>query len=340
MRLKMPKLMQAAVITHYKQTSPEIKTVPIPTLQPTDVLVKIKAASLNPIDLKTMAGGLRPLLTYDMPLIIGSDFSGEIVAIGSRVTQFQVGDAVYGRPQKTRIGSFAEYLAIDAQEIALKPSNLSYEESAAVPLVGLTSYQALHDILKLHPGQKILIQAGAGGIGTLAIQLAKRLGATVATTTSAANVDFVRSLGADQIIDYHTQNFADLLTNYDAVFDTLGGHALEQAFSIVKPSGQIVSISGLPDRQFAQEYGLPRWKQALFGVVTHRLTRLQKQTDTTYHFLFMWPSGAELATLARLIEAQELRPIIDRTFPFHELDQALTTLKTGHARGKIVLSLT
>ena len=331
--------MKAAVITHYQQVIPSIKTVAIPTLQPTDVLVKIKAASINPIDLKTMAGGLKILLSYQMPLIIGSDFAGEVVAVGTDVTTFKVGDAVYGRPRKNRIGTFAEYLAVDANDIALKPRNLSFKEAAAMPLVGLTSYQALHDILQIKPGQHVLIQAGAGGIGTVAIQLAKRLGAIVATTTSPRNFDLVRKLGADRVIDYHTENFADALTDYDAVFDTLGGKNLEQAFSIVKPGGQVVSISGLPNARFAKEYGLSRWKRGLFRLATHRLDHLEKQTQVAYRFLFMWPSGTELAELTRLIEQEQLRPIIDRNFNFDELNRALAYAKNGHARGKIILNI-
>ena len=333
------KTMKAAVITHYKQATPSIKTVAMPTPQPTDVLVKIKAASINPIDLKTMAGGLKILLPYQMPLIIGSDFAGEVVAVGADVTTFKVGDAVYGRPRKNRIGTFAEYLAVDATDIALKPRNLSFKEAAAMPLVGLTSYQALHDILQIKPGQHVLIQAGAGGIGTVAIQLAKRLGAIVATTTSPRNFDLVRKLGADRIIDYHTENFADALTDYDAVFDTLGGKNLEQAFSIVKPGGQVVSISGLPNARFAKAYGLPRWKRALFRLATHRLNHLEKQTRVAYRFLFMWPSGTELTELTRLIEQEQLHPIIDRSFSFDELNRALAYAKNGHARGKIILKI-
>ena len=335
----MSEKMQAALLTHYGQVTPLIKTVPVPTPRATDVLVRIRAASLNPIDLKTMAGGLKFLLPYRMPLILGSDFAGEIVAVGNQVTQFRVGDAVYGRPRKSRIGTFAEYLAVDAADIALKPRNLTFNEAAAIPLVGLTSYQALHDILRVKPGQKVLIQAGAGGIGTIAIQLATYLGAQVATTTSPKNFALVRSLGADRVIDYHNEDFATTLTNYDAVFDTLGGKSLEQAFSVVRRGGQVVSISGLPNVRFAKAYGLPLWKQGVLGIVTHRLTRLERQSGVAYHFLFMAPSGEELALLAALIVAGKLRPVIDRTFQFRDLDQALVYSKRGHARGKVIVEL-
>jgi len=335
----MHKTMKAALITHYKQMTPTIESVPIPLLKPNDVLIKVKAASINPVDLKIMAGGMRMLLKYQMPLIIGNDFAGEIVAVGTQITQFKLGDAVYGRPRKQRIGTFSEYFATDIADIALKPVNLSYEEAAAIPLVGLTSYQALHDLMDLQPGKKVLIQAGAGGIGTLAIQLAKELGAEVTTTTSQKNIDLVKSLGADRVIDYHHEDFADILTNYDAVFDTLGGKQLEQAFRIVKPGGQVVSITGLPNERFAKEFNLPRWKQWLFRLATQRLHRLEKQTQVHYRFLYMWPSHPELMVLTRLIESNRLRPVVDRVFPFAELAQALQYSQKGHAQGKIVVRI-
>lgn len=335
----MTNMMQAAQINHYHQNQLVIQPTPLPRLQANDVLVKIMAASINPLDLKIMAGGLKLILPYQMPLTLGNDFAGEVVAVGPNVTQFKVGDAVYGRPRKSRIGTFAEYLAVNTEDIALKPQNLDYQQAAALPLVGLTSYQALHDLMDLHPGQKVLIQGGAGGIGTLAIQLAKSMGAFVATTASRKNFELVTALGADQVIDYHMENFAEVLSDYDAVFDTRGGHTLEQAFRVVKPGGHVVSISGLPTAQFAKDYGLPRWKQALFGLASHKLMRLARQSQATYHFLFMWPSGQELQLLTNLVERQTLRPLIDRVFTFDHLNQALDYSRKGHARGKIVINI-
>lgn len=335
----MTKTMRAALITHYRQAAPVIQRVPVPTPNANDVLVQIRAASINPIDLKTMAGGLKFLLPYQMPLILGSDFAGIVVAVGTHVTGFQVGDAVYGRPRKHRIGTFAEYLAVDQADIALKPHNLSFTEAAAIPLVGLTSYQALHDLLHLRPGQRVLIQAGAGGIGTVAIQLAKTLGAKVTTTTSQKNTAFVQSLGADKVIDYHHEDFATTLSDYDAVFDTLGGPNLLRAFQIVKPGGRVVSISGLPDAKFARSYGLPWWKRQLIQLASHRLTQTAKHAHVSYHFLFMKPSHAQLTILTDLIVQERLRPIIDRTFPLTELPEALAYSHQGHARGKIVVTM-
>lgn len=335
----MSKMMSAAVIDHYRQAELRFTTMPQPTMGPTDVLVKIRAASLNPIDFKTMHGDLRLLLHYQFPLIIGSDFAGQVAAVGEQVTTFKVGDAVYGRPRKNRIGTFATYLAIDATEIALMPAELSYTEAAALPLVGLTSYQALHDLMHLQPGQRVLIQAGAGGIGTTAIQLAKSMGAYVATTTSAKHAELVTALGADQVIDYHQTDFTTVLKDYDAVFDTLGGKSLLQAFQIVKPGGHVVSISGLPNAKFATEYGLPFWKRSLIKVASWRLSRLARKSGSQYHFLFMQPSGAELTQLTTLVTQAKLRPIIDRTYPFEQVNEALAYSKQGHATGKIIIEI-
>ncbi len=335
----MTNTMNAALISQYKQDLPTIEQVAIPAVGPNDVLVKIIAASINPIDLKTKDGGLKMLLKYDLPLILGSDFAGVITEVGANVTAFKIGDPVYGRVQKNRIGTFAEYIAVDQGDIAHKPKNLNFEEAAAIPLVGLTSYQALHDVMQIQPGQKVLIQAGSGGIGTIAIQLAKLLGAYVATTTSAKNFALVKSLGADQVIDYRTENFQEVLRDYDYVFDTQGGKTLEAAFKMIKPGGKVVSISGLPNARFAEEYNLPLWKKLAFRFVTRKLTALEKSSRAEYHFLFMKPSGAQLETLRTFIEAGTLKPIIDRVIPFSDIAEAFRYSQTGRAKGKIIVKI-
>ncbi|GAF40601.1 bifunctional protein: zinc-containing alcohol dehydrogenase [Agrilactobacillus composti DSM 18527 = JCM 14202] len=335
-----PKTMLAATIDHYGQQALSLRQMPMPTMQPGDVLVKIHAASLNPIDFKTMAGDLKMLLPYTMPLIIGSDFAGEIIKVGPRVHQFQVGDKVYGRVQKNRIGTFAEYIAVDPADIAIMPKNLSYETAAAVPLVGLTAYQALTDYMHVQKGDKLLVQAGSGGIGTFTLQLAKTLGVYTATTTSAKNVDLVRELGANEVIDYHQTDFTQVLQNYDYVFDTLGGDNLAKAFQILKPGGQVVSLSGLPDPEFAKDYGLNIFKRLGLYVLTTKLRRLAKQAKVRYRFLFMQPSGRQLAAITQLIEAGKIKPVIDRVVPFENSQEALDYAKSGRARGKIILKIT
>lgn len=286
--------MKAMVIEKYGKTPLRLADRPIPEVGEHEVLLEIHAASINSIDSKIREGRLRMLLKYEMPLILGNDFSGVITRVGDKVKKFRVGDEIYGRPRKSRIGTFAEYIAVHEDDVALKPRNLTFEEAASIPLVGLTSYQALHDILQLAAGQKVLIQAGAGGVGTFAIQLAKAMGVYVATTASEAGDELVKSLGADQVINYKTEQFDKVLHDYDGVYDTLGGEALERAFRIVRPGGQVVSVSGLPNARFGAEYGLGFLKISLLRLVTRRITQLERQTKVKYSFLFMKPSGRQL----------------------------------------------
>ena len=316
-------MMKAALIHKYGQKELAIEEVPLPTIHDNDVLVKIIAASINPIDLKTKDGKVKMLLNYQMPLILGSDFAGIVVSVGKKVQNFRLGDAVYGRVPKNRVGTFAEYIAVDQAAVAMKPKNLTFEEAAAIPLVGLTSYQALHDIMNVQPGQKVLIQAGSGGIGTIAIQLAKLAGAYVATTTSSRN----------------KENFEEVLSDYDYVFDTMGGTILEKAFSVVKPQGKVVTLSGIPNERFAKEYGLPLWKQWAFKIATRKIHRLEQATDVSYHFLFMRPDGEQLALLTEFIEQGKLQPIIDRVVPFSQIQEAVDYSLTGRAQGKIVVKI-
>ncbi|WP_200849473.1 NADP-dependent oxidoreductase [Enterococcus sp. CSURQ0835] len=331
--------MKAAVIQRYKQTKIELVDRELPKIKKTDVLVKVAAASINPIDRKIKDGDLKMLLHYQFPLTLGSDFAGVIQAVGSEVQRFQVGDKVYGRVNKDRIGTFAEYLAVDQADIAIKPNNLTFSQAAAVPLVGLTSYQAIHDFMKLKRGDKVLIQAGSGGIGTVAIQLAKLAGAFVATTTSEKNADMVKKLGADQVIDYHRQDFSEVLTDFDYVFDTLGKEQLKKAFQIIRPGGKVVTLSGIPNRKFAKEYGLPWWKQAVLDIASYPITRLEKESGATYVFLFMKPSGEQLVKLTDLIESGNLQVILDRIVPLEQIQQAFDYSATGRAHGKIVLNI-
>jgi len=331
--------MKAMIIRKYGRAPLELAEMSVPSVGEKDVLVEIVAASINPVDFKIRDGKVRMLLKYEMPLIMGNDFSGIVTQVGNGVKKFKVGDEVYGRASKHRIGTFAEYLAIDEDAIAFKPTNISFEEAASIPLVGLTSYQALHDILQLTRGQKVLIQAGAGGIGTFAIQLAKAMGVCVATTTSQAGYDLVKSLGADQIIDYKHEQFDEILHDYDGVYDTIGGETLERAFKIVKPGGHVVTISGLPNARFGKAYGSGFIKTNLFRMATRNITKLEKQYRAKYHFLFMKASGEQLAIITELIESGKIKPIIDRIYPLVEAQEALNYSETGRAKGKVILKV-
>lgn len=331
--------MRAMVIDRYGKVPMHLAEMPTPEIGEYEVLAEIHAASINPIDFKIRDGKVKLLVKYKMPLILGNDFSGVIAKVGAKVTRFKAGDEIYARPRKSKIGTFAEYIAIHEDDIALKPKNLSFEEAASIPLVGLTSYQALTDILQLKKGKKILIQAGAGGVGTFAIQLAKLMGATVATTASEAGANLVKSLGADEIINYKTEKFEEILKNYDAVFDTLGGEILEKSFGIIKDGGKLVSVSGLPNARFGKEYGSGFFKTLLFSAASHKLTGLEKEHNVQYTFLFMKPSGEQLRIIANFIETGKIKPIIDKVFSFKDAQKAMEYAESARAKGKIILKI-
>jgi alcohol dehydrogenase len=331
--------MRAMIIDKYGKVPMRLAEMPTPEIDENEVLAEIHAASFNPVDFKIRDGKVKLLVKYNMPLILGNDFSGVVAKVGSKVTRFKVGDEIYARPRKSKIGTFAEYIAIHEDDIAFKPKNLSFEEAASIPLVGLTTYQALTDILQLQKGQKIFIQAGAGGVGTFAIQLAKLMGATVATTASDAGANLVKSLGADEIVNYKTEKFEEKLKDYDAVFDTLGGEILKKSFQVIKSGGKIVSVSGLPNARFGKEYGSGYFKTLLFSVASHKLTALEKKHNAQYTFLFMKPSGDQLRIIANYIETGKIKPIIDRVLPFEDAQKAMEYAESGRAKGKIILKI-
>lgn len=329
--------MQAMVIEKYGKYPLKLADIPMPAVGDHDVLAEIHAASINPLDLLVRDGKLRVLLKYDMPHVLGYDFSGIVIQVGRKVTKFNIGDEIYGRPSKG--GAFAEYISVHENDIALKPKNLSFAEAASIPLVGLTSYQVLHERLKLSAGQKVLIQAGSGGVGTFAIQLAKAMGVYVATTTSDAGAKLVESLGADRIINYKTEQFDTLLQGYDAVFDTKGGETLEKAFKIVRKQGQIVSVLGPPNARFGEAERLGFIKTNVFRLIARKITKLEKKHNVKYSFLFMKPNGRQLEILSQWIESEKIKPVIDRIFPFEEAQKAMEYSESGRAKGKLILKI-
>ncbi|MED3712440.1 NADP-dependent oxidoreductase [Peribacillus frigoritolerans] len=329
--------MKALAIENYGK-KPNFLDFPMPKINNDEVLVEIYAASINPLDTKIRKGELKLLLKYKMPLILGNDFSGKIVEVGTSVTKFKVGDEVYGRPRANKMGTFTEYLSVNQEDIALKPKNLSFEEAASIPLVGLTSYQALHDILRIEKGHKILIHAGSGGVGTFAIQLAKHMGAFVATTASDGT-DLVKSLGADEVINYKKEKFEYSIRDYNAVLDTIGGATLEKSFVTLKKGGKIVSISGIPNGRFAKENGFSSFKKTLFSIASYKLTKLEKKHNVQYTFLFMKHSGEQLEILTEMLESEVIKPTLDKIFIFEDAQKALEYAETGRAKGKIILKL-
>jgi NADPH:quinone reductase-like Zn-dependent oxidoreductase len=313
--------------------------VPQPELRDDDVLVRIHAAGINLLDSKIRTGEFKRILPYRLPVILGHDVAGVVVEVGSRVRRFKAGDEVYARPADGRIGAFAEFIAMKEDDVASKPKALTMEEAASIPLVGLTAWQALIERAGLKRGQKVLIHAGSGGVGTFAIQLAKHVGATVATTTSTANVDLVRSLGADVVIDYKNEDFADLLRGYDVVVNSLDRVTLEKSLRVLKPGGQLISISGPPDAAFGRSIGASWVLRAIMGVLSYGIRRKASHGQARYSFLFMRANGVQLAEITSLIDDRIVRPVVDRVFPFASTKEAMAYVEAGRARGKVVISM-
>jgi NADPH:quinone reductase-like Zn-dependent oxidoreductase len=313
--------------------------LPEPTLRDDDVLVQIHAAGVNPADHKIRDGEFKLLLPYKMPLILGTDLAGVVVCVGPRVRRFKAGDKVYARADDDRIGTFAELIAIKEDSLALKPANLSMEEAASIPLVALTAWQTLVVKGRLKKGQKVLIHAGSGGVGTIAIQLAKHFGATIATTASAVNADMLKGLGADIVIDYKKDDFSTMLKGYDLVIDTQGGDTLKRSLRVLKAGGKLIGIAGPPDPDFAKLRGMNSFVRLVMWLLSYGIRNAAKRSGTIYSFHFMTANGQQLAEITRLIEAGHIRPVIDRIFPFEETRQALAYVETGRTKGKVVIKV-
>jgi NADPH:quinone reductase-like Zn-dependent oxidoreductase len=317
----------------------EAGDAPEPRVGDHDVLVDIRAAGVNMLDAKIRDGDFKSFLPYKTPFTLGHDLAGVITRVGPAVTRFSVGDEVYGRPRDGRVGTFAERIAVHEDDLAVKPASLSMAEAASVPLVALTSWQALVEQANLQPGQKVLIHAGSGGVGTYAVQLAKHLGATVATTTGTTNVEWVRDLGADLVIDYRTQDFETLVHDYDVVLDSQGGDTLAKSLRVLKPGGTAIGIAGPPDPDFARIRALRLPLRLVIALLSLKTRRAARRRGVRYSFLFMRASGAQLTEITKLIEADVLRPIVDRTYPFDEARQALAHVDGGRTKGKVVITM-
>lgn len=321
--------------------SPDIgfAEVPRPTLKPDELLVEVHAAALNPIDNMIMTGLFKPVLKLQLPAVIGSDLAGVVVEVGSRVTRFKVGDAIFASLFDRGTGSLAELAAVPQDVAAPKPANLDFVQAASIPMVGLTSWQALKERAHLQAGQNVFIPAGSGGIGSFAIQLAKHFGAKVATTTSTANVQWVSDLGADEVLDYKQQAFEKVLRGYDGVLGTLRGDTIEKSLEVLKPGGRIVSLVGPLDKAFARARGLNFFLAFVFGLMSRRIMGLAKKKDVSYSFLFVRPDGAQLEEIGGLLESERIRPVIDKVFAFERATEALQYLAQGRAKGKVVVQL-
>jgi NADPH:quinone reductase-like Zn-dependent oxidoreductase len=332
--------MKAFTVTRYgKKEKLLLTNITDPVVGVNDVLVRIHAAGVNVLDSKLRDGEFKLILPYKPPFTLGHDVAGVITKVGSGVTKFKAGDEIYARPKDHRIGAFAEFISIDQNDVALKPKNLSMEEAASIPLVGLTSWQALIEKGDLKKGKKVFIQAGSGGVGTFAIQLAKHVGATVATTTSAANIDFVKSLGADVVVDYKKDDFENLLHDYHLVLNSQDQKSLEKSLKVLKPGGKVISISGPPDPDFATELGLPWYVKLVTAFLSAGVKRKAKRLGVSYSFLFMRAHGEQLGHITKLIESGVIKPIIDKVFPFDQTNEAMAYVEAGRARGKVVIKI-
>lgn len=333
-------MMKALVLKSYGGLDKvEFAEIPRPVIKPDEILVQVLAAGLNPIDYMIAKGMFKPILPLRLPHTVGSDLAGIVVETGSQVTRFKPGDAVFASIFDLPGGSLAEFAAVPEYAAALKPANLDFVQAASIPMVGLTSWQALHERTQLKPGQKVFIPAGSGGIGTFAIQLAKHLGATVGTTTSSVNVNLVRSLGADQVVDYKKQDVEKVLQGYDAVLGTVRGDALEKSLAILKPGSKMVSLIGPPDAAFARARGMNFLMKVVFGLLSAKIIRRAKNHDVSYSFLFVRPDGGQLAEIGDLLATGRIRPVIDKVFAFDQAKDGLAYLEQGRAKGKVVVQM-
>jgi len=332
--------MKAFVLRRYgKKRALQLADMPMPQLRDDEVLVQVHAAGVNLLDSKIRNGEFKLILPYRLPVVLGHDVAGEVVQVGAGVRRFKPGDEVYARPDDFRIGTFAEFVPVKEASLALKPKGLTMEEAASIPLVALTAWQALVEKAKLKKGQKVFIQAGSGGVGTIAIQLAKHLGATVATTTSTANVALVKSLGADVVIDYKTQDFEDVLRDYDVVLNSQDGKTLEKSLRVLKTGGELISISGPPDPEFGKQIGAPAILKLVVRLLSAGVRRRAGRRGVDYSFLFMKASGSQLREITRLLDASAIKPVIDRVFPFEQANEAMAYVEAGRAKGKVVIKV-
>ena len=332
--------MKAFLLDHYGGSEcVRAGEVPDPEVRETDVLVQVHAAGVNLLDSKIRNGEFKLLLPYRLPLILGCDVAGVVLRVGSGVRRFKPGDEVYARPATDRIGTFAELIAISEDDVASKPRTLTMEAAASIPLVGLTAWQALVERAQLKQGQKVFVQAGSGGVGTMAIQLAKHLGAFVATTTSAANGDFVKRLGADVVVDYKKVDFEMVLRDYDVVLNSQDRDTLEKSLRVLKPGGRVVSISGPPDPEFARDLGASWVLGLVMRFLSNRIRTKARRRDVSYSFLFMRASGDQLREIGALVDSGVIRPVVDRVFPFESTKEAMAYVESGRAKGKVVVKV-
>ena len=332
--------MKVVQIDNYSKTidSVKIREINIPEIKPDEVLVRVKSVGINPVDNMITRGEVKLITPYSFPLSIGNELAGVIEKTGEKVTEFKEGDQVFSRLPTNKIGAFAEYVAINKKDLAKIPEYLSFNEAAAIPLTALTAYQAL-DILQVKSGETLFISGGSGGFGAMAVPLAKARGIKVITNGSLENKERVLALGAEQFLDYKTEDYAQLLHDVDGVIDTIGGKDTEKQFSILKQGGKLVSLKGMPNGRFAKKMGLPLWKQWVFGLAGRSFDNMAKKRNQEYHFIFVQSSGEQLSEIAKVLEENQIRPSIDSIYSFEDIAKALVKVDKGSSRGQTIVEI-
>lgn len=332
--------MKVVQIDNYSKTvdSVKIREISIPEIKPDEVLVRVKSVGINPVDNMITRGDVKLITPYSFPLTIGNELAGVIEKTGEKVTEFKEGDRVFSRLPTDKIGAFAEYVAINKKDLAKIPEYLSFNEAAAIPLTALTAYQAL-DILQVKSGETLFISGGSGGFGAMAVPLAKARGIKVITNGSLENKERVLALGAEQFLDYKTEDYTQLLHDVDDVIDTIGGKDTEKQFSILKQGGKLVSLKGMPNGRFAKKMGLPLWKQWIFGFAGRSFDNMAKKRNQEYHFIFVQSSGEQLSEIAKVLEENQIRPSIDSIYSFEDIAKALVKVDKGSSRGKTIVEI-
>ena len=332
--------MKAVQIDNYSKTidSVKIREINILEIKPDEVLVKVKSVGINPVDNMITRGDVKLITSYSFPLTIGNELAGIIEKTGEKVTEFKEGDRVFSRLPTDKIGAFAEYVAINKKDLAKIPEYLSFNEAATIPLTALTTYQAL-DILQVKSDETLFISGGSGGFGAMAVPLAKARGIKVITNGSLENKERVLALGAEQFLDYKTEDYAQLLHDVDGVIDTIGGKDTEKQFSILKQGGKLVSLKGMPNGRFAKKMGLPLWKQWVFGFAGRSFDNMAKKRNQEYHFIFVQSSGEQLSKITKVLEENQIRPSIDSIYSFEDIAKALVKVDKGSSRGKTIVEI-
>jgi len=331
--------MKAAQIQKYsKNIEAQIVDIPIPSIKDNEVLVKVKVAAINPLEILNITGSVKLIQDYDMPLVLGNELTGIVENVGNDVYGFKVGDPIYTRLPTEKIGAFAQYVAVDAKSIGHLPKNLDFITGAGAPLTGLTAYQGLIEELEAKKGQTVFIPGGSGSFGQMAIPIAKAMGLKVIVSGSPSAKERTLNAGADQYIDYTKENYWEIIDKVDFVIDTLGADEFERELSIIKPGGRLLSLRTAPNKQFAIDKSLPKWKQFIFGLVGSKFDKKAKKKGVQYRFIFVRADGKQLEKITKIIEENNIVPAIDPTnFSIEDINEALNLVASGHTKGKVVI---